>query len=159
MLYCWVTTHLKITALISVPTLIISPASSASFRRVFPMSNSQIQRFWQLSYGEYTSSGSFQSDVQSKASYAILNCKSGRLGVNISQCPDCGHIEVRNNSCRNRNCPQIKNTSAQSPASSRYSIPGIRRCFTMYICIALSLAAGSPRTIIYKKQRKASSSP
>lgn len=72
------------------------------------MSNSQIQRIWQLSYGEYTSSGSFQSDVQRKASYAILNCKSGRLGVNISQCPDCGHIEVRNNSCRNRNCPSCQ---------------------------------------------------
>lgn len=72
------------------------------------MSNSQIQRIWQFSYGEYTSSGSFQSDIQRKASYAVLNCKSGRLGVNISQCPDCGHIEVRNNSCRNRNCPSCQ---------------------------------------------------
>lgn len=45
------------------------------------------------------------SDVQAKAAHAILNCKSGRLGCNLSICPDCGHKEVHYNSCRNRNCP------------------------------------------------------
>ena len=43
-----------------------------------------------------------------KTSRAIMNCKSGRLGMNISQCPDCGHLEFHNNSCRNRNCPNCQ---------------------------------------------------
>lgn len=34
-----------------------------------------------------------------------MNCKSGKLGCNISICEDCGHLEIHNNSCRNRNCP------------------------------------------------------
>ena len=45
------------------------------------------------------------SGVQEKAAAAIMNCKSGSLGCNISQCTDCGHMEFHNNSCRNRNCP------------------------------------------------------
>lgn len=40
-----------------------------------------------------------------KAAHAILNCKSGRLGCNLSICSNCGHTQVHNNSCRNRNCP------------------------------------------------------
>lgn len=67
-----------------------------------------IQQIWKNSYDDFTSSGHFQSDVQEKASRAILNCKSGRLGINVSQCPDCGHVEFHNNSCRNRNCPNCQ---------------------------------------------------
>ena len=37
-----------------------------------------------------------------------MNCKSGILGCNISQCTDCGHMEFHNNSCRNRNCPNCQ---------------------------------------------------
>ena len=37
-----------------------------------------------------------------------MNCKSGNLGCNISQCTDCGHTEFHNNSCRNRNCPNCQ---------------------------------------------------
>ena len=48
------------------------------------------------------------SGVQEKAATAILNCKSGSLGCNISQCTDCGHMEFHNNSCRNRNCPNCQ---------------------------------------------------
>lgn len=48
------------------------------------------------------------SDVQLKASHAIMNCKSGTLGYNVSQCTDCGHTEFHNNSCRNRNCPNCQ---------------------------------------------------
>ena len=67
-----------------------------------------IQQIWKHSYEAYTSSGCFQSEVQRKASQAILNCKSGKLGINISQCPDCGHTEFHNNSCRNRSCPNCQ---------------------------------------------------
>ena len=75
---------------------------------VDPMSNLKIQKIWQDSYGDYCQSGHFQSDEQKKASRAILSCKSGRLGVNVSQCSQCGHIEFHNNSCRNRNCPNCQ---------------------------------------------------
>lgn len=69
------------------------------------MTNLKIQQVWKKSYEAFLNSGNFLSDVQQKASYAILNCKSGKFGVNISHCPDCGHMELHNNSCRNRNCP------------------------------------------------------
>ena len=48
------------------------------------------------------------SDVQEKAIQSITNCKSGRLGYNISICDDCGHIKMHANSCRNRNCPNCQ---------------------------------------------------
>jgi hypothetical protein len=72
------------------------------------MSNSKIQQIWAFSYADYCSAGHFQSDIQQKASRAILNCKSGKLGCNVSQCTDCGHMEFHNNSCRNRNCPNCQ---------------------------------------------------
>lgn len=72
------------------------------------MNLSNIQQIWHSSYSDYCDSGVFQSDVQKKASRDILNCKSGKLGVNISQCPDCGHTEFHNNSCRNRSCPNCQ---------------------------------------------------
>ena len=72
------------------------------------MNNLKIQHIWMNSYDDFTASGCFQSDVHKKASQAILDCKSGRLGIHISQCPDCGHTEFHNNSCRNRNCPNCQ---------------------------------------------------
>lgn len=65
----------------------------------------KIQQIWAFSYGDFSSGEQHQSTVQQKASHAILNCKSGSLGYNVSQCSECGHTEVHNNSCRNRNCP------------------------------------------------------
>lgn len=73
-----------------------------------PLSNLKIQKIWQDSYGDYCQSGHFQSEEQKKTSRAILACKSGRLGVNVSKCMECGHIEFHNNSCRNRNCPNCQ---------------------------------------------------
>lgn len=67
-----------------------------------------IQKIWMSSYDDYCSSKHFQSDVQKKASRAILHCKTGAFGYNVSQCPDCGHIELHSNSCRNRNCPNCQ---------------------------------------------------
>jgi len=72
------------------------------------MHDFKIQQIFHHSYNQYASSGHFQSNVQRKASRAILDCKSGKLGVNISQCPDCGYMEFHNNSCRNRNCPSCQ---------------------------------------------------
>lgn len=72
------------------------------------MSDFKIQKIWQDSYDDYCQSGYFQSDEQRKASRAILACKSGRLGVNVSECSECGHMEFHNNSCHNRNCPNCQ---------------------------------------------------
>lgn len=72
------------------------------------MSEFFIRKIWQFSYDDYCMSEHFQSDIQKKASLSILNCKSGRFGINVSQCTECGHSEIHNNSCRNRNCPNCQ---------------------------------------------------
>lgn len=72
------------------------------------MNNSPIRQIWRHSYGDFCASGHFQSVPQQKASHAILNCKSAKLGYNVSRCSDCGHMEIHNNSCRNRNCPNCQ---------------------------------------------------
>lgn len=75
---------------------------------VFLVSSYKIRHIFEQSYDDYSAQYHYQSDVQQKAAHAILNCKSGRLGVNLSQCTDCGHVEIHNNSCRNRNCPNCQ---------------------------------------------------
>lgn len=69
---------------------------------------SKIQQIFLNSYEYFHALDSHVSRVQEKAARAILNCKSGSLGCNISQCTDCGHMEFHNNSCRNRNCPNCQ---------------------------------------------------
>lgn len=70
--------------------------------------SSKIQQIFLNSYAEFLASDFHISEIQEKAARAILNCKSGNLGCNISQCTDCGHMEFHNNSCRNRNCPNCQ---------------------------------------------------
>ena len=72
------------------------------------MSNFKIQKIWQDSYEDYCHAGHFQSDEHKKASSSILACKSGRLGINVSECTECGHVEFHKNSCRNRSCPNCQ---------------------------------------------------
>ncbi len=74
---------------------------------VFLLKSSKISQIWQHAYTEFSASHT-QSDIQKKTSHAILNCKSGTLGYNLSQCGECGHMEFHNNSCRNRNCPNCQ---------------------------------------------------
>lgn len=68
----------------------------------------KIRKIWELSYEDYCTNGFFHSAVQKNAARAVLNCKSGKLGVNLSRCSECGHVEFHNNSCRNRNCPNCQ---------------------------------------------------
>lgn len=75
---------------------------------MIPINNYKIQQIWNHSFDSFLSSGHSISDVQLKAAQAIMNCKSGNLGCNISQCTDCGHMAFHNNSCRNRNCPNCQ---------------------------------------------------
>ncbi|MBQ8040544.1 MAG: IS91 family transposase [Lachnospiraceae bacterium] len=72
------------------------------------MSDYPIQQIFRFSYKDFSEKYSFLSDVQKKSANAILNCKSGTLGYNISICDDCRHTEFHNNSCRNRNCPNCQ---------------------------------------------------
>lgn len=72
------------------------------------MNNYPIRQIFQSAYENYCTLDYYQSNVQYKAAHAIMNCKSGALGVNISTCQDCGHTEIHNNSCRNRNCPNCQ---------------------------------------------------
>lgn len=72
------------------------------------MNNYKIQQIWKFSYDSFCSSGHTVSNEQRKTSLSILNCKSGKLGCNVSQCTDCGHMQFHNNSCRNRNCPNCQ---------------------------------------------------
>lgn len=71
------------------------------------MSNTCIQQIFNYSYYDFALSH-YQTPVQVKAAYSIMDCKTGILGSNISQCSNCGHVEYHNNSCRNRNCPNCQ---------------------------------------------------
>ena len=76
--------------------------------QVLIMDSYKIQQIFEFSYEAYSAAGHYQPDIHKKAARAILNCKSGRLGMNLSRCSDCGHMEFHNNSCRNRNCPNCQ---------------------------------------------------
>lgn len=67
----------------------------------------KIQQIFQSAWDRCSSAYKF-SEVQVKAAHAIMACKSGTLGYSVSQCPDCGHVEIHYNSCRNRNCPNCQ---------------------------------------------------
>ena len=75
---------------------------------VFSMNSFKIRQIFEHSYEAYSVGNHYQSDIQRKAAHAILNCKSGKLGYNISRCSNCEHVEIHNNSCRNRNCPNCQ---------------------------------------------------
>lgn len=45
---------------------------------------------------------------QAKTAVHILNCKTGAYGVNVSRCSQCGHVQIHNNSCRDRSCPMCQ---------------------------------------------------
>lgn len=67
----------------------------------------KIQQIFDAAWKDYSASFC-TSPVQRKAAASIIACKSGTLGCNVSACKDCGHVEIHNNSCRNRNCPNCQ---------------------------------------------------
>ncbi|MDE7331327.1 MAG: IS91 family transposase [Lachnospiraceae bacterium] len=71
------------------------------------MVRSKIQQVFDFGWEDFSASHRL-SPVQEKAAVSLMRCKSGTLGCNISICPDCGHTEFHNNSCRNRNCPNCQ---------------------------------------------------
>ncbi len=75
------------------------------------------------------------STEQSKAAKAIIGCKSGGLGYNVSVCSDCGHSELHYNSCRNRHCPSCQAVSKEVWVDSRkaevFDVPYFHVVFTL----------------------------
>jgi len=51
----------------------------------------------------------------------ISECKTGKLGYNVSVCPDCGTISVNACSCNNRNCPNCQTPQEQKWVLERSS--------------------------------------
>lgn len=68
---------------------------------------SKIQQVFDFAWKDYCASFS-PSQVQTKAATSLMNCKTGKLGCNVSSCDDCGYTDFHNNSCRNRNCPNCQ---------------------------------------------------
>lgn len=71
------------------------------------MSNFGIQQIFNHGWPSFNTAHA-PSPIQVKAARSIMNCKTGSLGCSVSLCPDCGHTEIHNNSCRNRNCPNCQ---------------------------------------------------
>ena len=63
-----------------------------------------VQEAFQMFYPSYAESHTL-SEEQEKAAFSISSCKTGKLGYNISRCPECGHLEIHACSCNNRHCP------------------------------------------------------
>ncbi|HRM91802.1 MAG TPA: transposase zinc-binding domain-containing protein, partial [Thomasclavelia ramosa] len=66
-----------------------------------------IQDVFNASFHEYKNKN-FVSNVQSKAAFSIMNCKTNKMGFNKSTCQNCNHEEIHYNSCKNRNCPNCQ---------------------------------------------------
>lgn len=71
------------------------------------LNNLKIQQVFSNSWNTYRKDHTV-SNEQSKAAISIISCKTGVLGCNVSECEKCGYKEVRNNSCRNRHCPNCQ---------------------------------------------------
>ena len=69
----------------------------------------------------------FVSDEQAKVAACISNCKTGRLGYTVSECPECGFKKIRSCSCNNRDCPCCQAPLEKKWVMERNSelIPGI----------------------------------
>ena len=97
------------------------------------MAQSKIQQVFEFGWQEYCSVYP-PSHIQKKAAMSILLCKTGALGCSVRICPDCGHTEFHNNSCRNRNCPncqavnkeiwvdKLRTEAIDAPTSMWYSL-------------------------------------
>ena len=69
--------------------------------------NNAIQETFFRFYKPYCDTYGINTDFD-KIANAIMRCKTGALGYNVTVCDDCGHVDIHNNSCRNRNCPNCQ---------------------------------------------------
>lgn len=80
--------------------------------------NSTIQQVFHNFYKPYCDKYGTNAN-QDKVVNAIMRCKTGALGYNVSVCDDCGHVDIHNNSCRNRNCPNCQAITKEIWVDSR----------------------------------------
>ena len=67
---------------------------------------------------------------------AIMSCGTGELGYTVSVCPECQGVQIRGDTCGNRNCPSCGLTRqlqwrAQREAEHIYGIPYYHVVFTL----------------------------
>lgn len=73
-----------------------------------------IRSIFQNFFDSYAASHTVSGE-QAKAAGCIKNCKTGKLGYNMSICPDCGYTRVHACSCNDRDCP-----SCQAPLEQKW---------------------------------------
>ena len=112
------------------------------------MGDNNIQQPFYYSFKEYATKYQL-SDVQWKAARSIMDCKTGRLGVNFTNCQECGHLETHNNSCRNRNCPLCQAVLKERWVDARKA----EVIDTPYFHVVFTLPA-QLRPLIYTNQRE-----
>lgn len=85
-----------------------------------------IRYCFQTFFPEYMANN-FVSPQQSKVASCISQCKTGSLGVNVSECPECKYIRIHNSSCNNRSCPNCQAPMEKKWVMERNSelIPGL----------------------------------
>jgi Putative transposase/Transposase zinc-binding domain len=56
---------------------------------------------------------------QLKVMSAIERCRTATLGGHVARCQKCDHIQIADNSCRNRHCPKCQGAAAQAWLADR----------------------------------------
>jgi len=97
--------------------------------------------------GQYTT-----NSWQSRTLHAVRKCRTAELGGHIDQCdnPNCGHIHLSYNSCRNRHCPKCQGHKREEWILAReqelLKVPYFHVVFTLP-CELNALCLQSPKLI------------
>lgn len=76
-----------------------------------------IREIFRRFYPEYRKRHTVVSDEVHKTASAIMRCKTGELGYNVSYCEDCGFPQIHTVSCNNRSCP-----CCQAPLEKKWEL-------------------------------------
>ena len=76
-----------------------------------------IREIFRRFYPEYRKLHPVVSDEVHKTASAIMRCKTGDLGYNVSYCEDCGFPQIHAVSCNNRSCP-----CCQAPLEKKWEL-------------------------------------
>ena len=79
--------------------------------------NYPIREIFRRFYPEYRRLHPIVSDEVHKTASAIMHCKTGDLGYNVSYCEDCGFPQIHAVSCNNRSCP-----CCQAPLEKKWEL-------------------------------------
>lgn len=59
------------------------------------------------------------TNKQNRVLSAIEYCRTGRLGYHLDECPECKHLEISYNSCRDRHCPKCQGIAQRQWVENR----------------------------------------